>query len=344
MKLNQVVSIILLTTIVSCAPTSNATETYSFPTPTTITPTRFPTSNLQITYAQLKEYKNFTEFYAIDVTCISTNEICFSEPKLLFQSLKPLETNRTLPESYITGCDCAPDGIRIGLESAGDILIGDINTQEWLNITNTAEADHAPKWSTDGKSIYYIACQEDSTGMCTPQLIRYELKSKQKVRLLQAWTSSFTSNYAVSPDGKKVIFSASNRSSLYEVLYITNWDGTDSRQITTLDANETIYSFSLDGLKIVFQRSTSLISPDSKEVSDIFVNDLNSGEEKNLTENFDKLVSSPSFSPDEKWVIFHAFEGNGDINVYLVSVDTGKTFQITEDGDSGFPAWRQIAN
>lgn len=337
MKLTLFVSIVVLTSIVSCAPIPSSTETQISPTSTIINSTPTPTSKLQITYVQLKDGKNITEIYAVDITCLSVNKICFDKPKLLFQSLIASDTDQTLPEGYITDYDWSPDGSKIVLKSTTEILIGDINTHEWLNITNTPEDDHAPKWSDDGRFIYYIACLEDPSGMCTPQLIRFDIASKQQLQLLQEWKKTMI-DYDISPDGQRIIINAPD--GIHDVLYQANWDGTDGYQITTMDVQEFAPSFSPDGKKIAFFRAIVKNSVESKDEWDIIVKDLISGEEKNLTENFDRLAASPVFSPDGKWLAFDARDSELNWDIFLVSLETGEIVQITHGNDETSPEWR----
>jgi Tol biopolymer transport system component len=351
MKLKPIITLILFIALFGCSPHPNVEETQLFstntmiqttPTSTLAQPTPTPTAKLQLTYIQFKEDKNLTEFYATDITCTNADKICFGEPKLLFQSLEASNSDQNLPKGFIADYSWSPDGTKIVLASSRDILIGDMNSQEWTNIANTAGADHAPKWSADGKFIYYIACNEDPSGMCTPQLIKYDLASKQKQQLLQAWNKPFSSDYAISPDGQKIIFSISGPLAISDLLYQANWDGTDSYQITSMDVSEIAPSFSLDGLKIAFVRRTIKYFVDSKEESDIIVRDLTSGEEKNLTENFDGLAFSPAFSPNGDWIVFDSFDSNLNVNIFLVSINQKVVIQATYGNNETNPAWRWI--
>ncbi len=72
---------------------------------------------------------------------MSANKICFDEPKLLFQSLKVPSNEQNLPKGLLTDYSWSPDGNKIALVSVGDILIGDMNTQNWTNITNSPDVD-----------------------------------------------------------------------------------------------------------------------------------------------------------------------------------------------------------
>jgi Tol biopolymer transport system component len=83
-----------------------------------------------------------------------------------------------------------------------------------------------------------------------------------------------------------------------------------------------------------------LNSDDSEEQSDIILKDLVSGKEKNLTQKFDDLVFSPTFSPSGEWIVFNSFDSKPNVNIFLVSVVHESIIQITQGNEETSPAWR----
>ncbi len=71
--------------------------------------------------------------------------------------------------------------------------------------------------------------------------------------------------------------------------------------------------------------------------------DLITGEEKNLTENFDRLAASPVFSPDGNWLAFDAGDSESNWDIFLVSLETGNIIQVTQGNNETGPAWRQFS-
>ena len=170
-----------------------------------------PTARLQITYIRDKQEQNFSGVYAIDITCMTQDQVCFGEPKLLFQSLKMPNNEQNKPKGLLTDYSWSPDGNKIALLSGRDILIGNMLTQEWINTTNNPDNidEHNPKWSHDGKSIYYISCLRDSSSTCMPKLLRFDLSGKEQSHLLSSMNTIISNGYDVSPDGRSIIFAIS---------------------------------------------------------------------------------------------------------------------------------------
>ncbi len=344
MRSKLLISITVLFVLVGCISNPSAKDIQLFPAPTLELTAPIPTTRLQITYIRNEQEQNYGELYAIDITCMTQDKVCFGEPKLLFQSLKMPNNEQNKPKGLLTDYSWSPEGNNIALTSVGGILIGDLNTQDWLNITNRPGIDeYEPKWSPDGKFIYYLACpriiEGDYGGHRNCRLYRSDPMGKKEVALLGSISHSIDS-YDISPDAQKIVFAVSAPLSISDLLYQANWDGTNSHQMTTGDVSENTPSFSPDGQKITFVRSTILYYADSKEESDIIVKDLVSGEEKNLTENFDGIASSPSFSPHGAWIVFYSFDVDLHANIFLVSLEQEIIVQVTHGNEEIHPAWR----
>jgi Tol biopolymer transport system component len=275
---------------------------------------------------------------------MTNDQICFGEPKLLFRGLKMPDNEQNEPKGLLTDYSWSPDGNKIALASIGDILIGNVEIQEWTNITNTPDIDeYQPKWSSDGKFIYYLACpriiEGNYGGHENCRVYRSNPRGSEEFALLESINDSIVA-YDISPDKQKSMFSISGPFGIGNVLYQANSDGTESDQITTGNVSENKPSFSPDGQRVAFVRSNNLDSPDSTEESDIIVEDLVLGREKNLTQNFDGLATSPVFSPNGEWIVFYSFDNDLHANVFLVSLEQEIIIQVTQGNEETKPAWR----
>ena len=344
MKFKLIIIIAFFITLVGCIPSSTPIEFQPSLTVVKKETSPTPTNRLQITYIRNEVDQNFGEFYTIDITCMMNDKICLGEPKLLFRSLKMPDNVQNEPKGLLTDYSWSPDGNKIALISTGDILIGNVTTQEWRNITNSSDIDESqPKWASDGKFIYYLACPRVIEGnygvhsIC--RINRSNPAGSDELALLGLINDSIVS-YDVSPDGQNFMFSISGPLGIGNLLYQTNLDGADSNQITMGDASENTPSFSPDGRRITFVRSNILYHMNSKEESNIIVKDLVSGEEKNLTENFGGLAFSPVFSPNGEWVAFESFDSKYNANVFLTSLEQEIIIQITQGNEETSPAWR----
>jgi Tol biopolymer transport system component len=314
-------------------PTSLATEVQTAPT---------PKNQMQITYIQNQE--NSGELYAIDVACL-TDKPCFGEPILLLQTLTMPSGVQSEPKGLLTDYDWSPVENKIVLVSAGDLLIGDMKTKTWVNITNTSAVDeYEPKWSSDGKFIYYRACpliiEGNYGGHGDCHLYRYNLAEKDTLDLLRSMNNSLDS-YDISPDGQKVVFTSKDKKGDYQINQ-ARLDGSDFHQLTRGEMDSRTPSYSPDSRKILFVRSNKLLYADTKSVVDIILMDLATGAEKNLTENFDGEAFSPVFSFDGKWIAFDSSDTNLNWNIFLVSLDQADLIQVTRGNQEVWPAWRRL--
>lgn len=299
------------------------------------------TDQFQLTYIQ--NHDNFGELYVADVNCMTQDEMCFGKPKLLFASLTMPNGDQNKPRGLLTEYSWSPDGNRIALISTGDILIGDINTQSWINITNSSDVDeYQPKWSLDGNSIYYRACPRtidgNYGGHSACRLYRSDLTGKVEFNLLNS-KSDYYNSYDVSSDGQKVVFTLTDNQG-YDQIYLANLDGSDSHQITEGQINSSAPSFSSSDKKTIFVRFNKSGGASSPLQSDIFLKDLETGEEKNLTQEFDGDVFAPVLSPDGKWIAFSSFDAELNANIFIASLDQSVVIQVTHTNQEVAPSWR----
>lgn len=292
-----------------------------------------PPGKLQITYAQIDGALN-TEFFAIDIACFNDDDLCFGKPTSLFKISYDAGNDSGMPSGLVTQYDWSPDGSKIALSASKDLFIGDMNTQSWANITNSPDIEeYHPEWSSDGRNIYYLSCtRELEYGYC--KLARFDLVERETVIVLDS-TDEHVDVFSVSPDGQTVVFNSAR------ALYQSNFDGSEIRQITSTNSKETSPSISPDGRTVVFVRRNGPVHTDS--VSDIILRNLTSGEEWNLTEDFDAEASSPVFSPDGNWVVFEGYGSDRTYNAYILSIDRKVIIQVTRGNiDKLSPSWRLL--
>ncbi|MFT3894073.1 MAG: hypothetical protein QM730_20780 [Anaerolineales bacterium] len=295
----------------------------------------------QLTY--IKNQENSGSMYGVDITCLSNVKICAKEPVLLFRTLSMPNASQYEPKGLLTDYSWSPSGKEIVLVSAGDLLIGSFSgdTVKWTNVTKSPDIDELePEWSSDGNFIYYIECIDNSAGMCSPKLVRTDRLGKNKLYLLSKQDTSMTS-FGISSDGQKIIFTATDKEG-YEQIYKASQDGADIHQITFGDFDNTSPSFSPDGKELIFVRSSRLEYIDAKPEFEIVLKNLGTGLERNLIEKHAGDASAPIFSPDGKWIIFTIWDDNLMHNIYLLALDQISLFQLTQDNEGAFPAWRFI--
>jgi Tol biopolymer transport system component len=241
-----------------------------------------------------------------------------------------------------------------------------VNGDRWIT---ASDAVYAP----DGRAIFYIADMGlsiktvaiDSNGVATAEPTKIFDASASRVRLL-----------ALSPDGKRLLYSAINTTSN---LFLTEIgpDGAPSepKQLTkNADARAVSPTFSHDGKMIAYQEYTTgttanirLMNVDGTsdrqlttvmgfnpswfptgdrvgfsvprgEGSEYWFAMADGSVERKLFSFDDKEVFNARLTPDGKFLIFNS-KRSGTINLWKIPTNGGEATQLTFDSElAGFPA------
>ena len=141
-----------------------------------------------------------------------------------------------------------------------------------------------------------------------------------------------------SPDGERIVFSSNrdgnrdgNRNN-YEI-YVMDADGNNQQRLTDNDFYDSAPSWSPDGKRIVFtSRRDGHFIGDFGLSSEIYVMDADGKNTRRLTNNR-KRDSSPSWSPDGKWIVFASDRKGDDVNyeIYVMDADGKNTRRLTNN-------------
>ena len=162
-----------------------------------------------------------------------------------------------------------------------------------------------------------------------------------------------------SPDGRRIAFTSARSmppgfpgSSLpFSELYVMNADGSNVRRITTnVGLVDWQAAWSPDGRRIVIARGPSTPPPPGEltQPTDLWIIDLVSGRERQLTRSPDTWEGYADWSPDGRRI---AFEGDlaepGNSDVYTIRADGGDLRRLTSrpsyEGDASYsPDGRSI--
>ncbi len=181
-----------------------------------------------------------------------------------------------------------------------------------------------PRWSPDGSRIYYITPKVE--GSQPQQVMHLTLASvpadggigKLLTQDKEGETVKQLGNQGgnrISPDGEKIIsaaweefFSDLNFPSLH--IWEFSTDGLESRKITNKKGHysELCPSWSPDGEKIAFMRTSIKTPTGFSDTTNIMVINSSGGEEKILATIPDKFISSLVWSPDGKMLAYFSVD------------------------------------
>ena len=137
---------------------------------------------------------------------------------------------------------------------------------------------------------------------------------------------------ATSPDGKRVLFASQRAGGESSHLYLMDLDGSNVRQLTFGDGAPDVRlddygEWFPDGDRIVFQRTT--VPEGGKTYADIWLFDLERGEERALTDSATVWDSTPSVSADGRSVLLES-NRSGDFELYRMPIEGGDPVRLTE--------------
>ena len=172
-----------------------------------------------------------------------------------------------------------------------------------------------------GNLLVYGSSTEDDYNVW-----RYPLPPSSDAPKALIASAAFDGDARYSPDGTRIAF-ASTRSGQSNI-WICSSDGSDLRQMTSLDAGGFTAgspSWSPDGKWIAFDSR----SPQS--ASSIFLLEVSGGAPKRLTGPGPSDII-PGWSRDSRWVYFSSDRAGGNLQIWKVPAAGGEPVQVTRNG------------
>ena len=176
-----------------------------------------------------------------------------------------------------------------------EIYLMDDNGKNQRNLTNHPDRDLAPSWSPDGKRIAFISDRDGHVpkGRVLPNFEIYVMDADGRNQQNLTNHPSHDSSPSWSPDGKRIAF-VSGRDRFLDIhgfptseIYVMDADGENPQNLTNNRNDDGAPSWSPDGKRIVFmsEREGHFIGDFEIITSEIYVMDVDGGNEQRLTEN-----------------------------------------------------------
>ncbi|MCG3125218.1 MAG: Protein TolB [Phycisphaerae bacterium] len=155
-------------------------------------------------------------------------------------------------------------------------------------------------------------------------VFEHDFRSGQQRRLIEA--DGYDAECSFSPDGKQIVFSSMRDGD--QEIYICDADGKNSRRITRAKGYDGGPFFSPDGKRIVYRSDRT-----GDGNMQIFINNLEGTEERQITHDPNVLHWCPFWHPSGKWLIFtraeHRPNERPNYDLYLLRDDGSDMTRVT---------------
>jgi len=164
-----------------------------------------------------------------------------------------------------------------------------------------------PSMSPDGKWVVYEE-NNDTEEIGKQGMIYQELiGGGERKNLTNGPSEEFDDRQPNwSPKGDKIVFQRRMTGSDEWNIYTIDYNGTDESMITS-SGEDTDASWSSDGERLVYSSTDG-----SLDAPSIFTIPLDGGEQTRITEQKGDSDSAPSYSPDNRWIVFESHRADDE--------------------------------
>jgi Tol biopolymer transport system component/serine/threonine protein kinase len=200
-------------------------------------------------------------------------------------------------------------------------------------LTPAPGSDFEPAWSPDGERIAFTSVRDGFR-----QIYALDVDSLEVTLLTNTTSSIESSQPSWSPDASKIAYTV-KRVGAYQV-WSMNKDGQEGVQLAHSGQELWDYlpSWSPDGRTVFFsQRRLGAFRPWLMQI------DYEDPSQEPRRMNFVTPIEDVSFSPDGYWIVFEGMDGEGNRDIYFITVAGSGRTRLTNDPKIDFdPAWRPL--
>ena len=231
----------------------------------------------------------------------------------------------------------SPDGSQIAYDHTRDgtmdVAVMSLGGGESRTVAGGPHDEIMPRWSPDGSKIAFLS--DDGTGMAV-YWVPPTGGPRRKIAdthfpYLDRFSSSRTlGNQPWSPDGRRLVFSRLDTSGVVALWLVDTETGEEARLTEPVEAGDYQASWSYDGDWVAFHRATL------SGASDLYLVSVPGGEERVLLSD-GKFIRAPSWSLDDRHLLFVAFTDAFGGEIWELEVDKGALRQLTVEAGASTP-------
>ncbi len=211
-----------------------------------------------------------------------------------------------------------------GSGESAEIAVIDANGQNPSVVTDNDYYDGEPDWSPDGTRLAF-----ESTKAGNRDIYVMSASGENVQQLTDSAESERHPDW--SPGGGKIAYEKGDQES--SEIYVMNADGSSKTRLTENGFGDRAPQFSPDGTQIAYMT-------ESRGKWEIAIMTYPGGE---VTQIFDCPADHcrfPAWSPDGSKIAFNTMDEAGNIgDVYVLTVSTGQSTLLAQEGQNGRPVW-----